>query len=1126
MVCVGFLVASGSAHGAGAVFERSAPHANVVSHGTVPPGRGSPGFELHADLRTGDSGSASGGAVFLFADGSVRSFHAVGGRMQNRGISGSIVDLVLLPVLPSGDLDAARPSTAAVMESRWQPGVLHWVIDGGAEERPLRFMAPGEVTPAERPGSPPSPHWFSVSHRPQAVQVQGGGEPVRFDASVRVRRDSSAHGRVEISAAGGGRDAMRLEPFFGTYNEDSGEIVLLLAVQDAALRRENLVVARVMPDPERAARISWDLFGLEEKGGPISVAFEAVGRFEIRDPAPPLEVQPTFSSRTEQRLGEGDPQALTPWNLAYTNDGYWRANRGRTWARLNGWMRRKMAANFLVEGDSIPVAVLFSAEARVDSPGRRMFARILVDGEPMHPGDVVLAVGEPVDRRATQSFEFTGIYDRGLHTLEVEWLMDEGASGFIRDASLLIRQGNSSVARPVLVPVTPESGPNLETESTAWQDVPGLEAWIATRTTRDVLMATVSAEAYASGGSRVEMRVLVDGGVARPGRVRFATGRYEGTRTMLFGVTDLAPGDHHVRVQWRSRGGGRAGMGDRTLTLSVGAQESFAPLRQYARFADDVIHPGGGYAPMPDMEQHTLILPDSDVAVVLTAEIMETPSAPVWARLSVAGVPVPESAVLLANRETSPGVHSYVFDAKHVGAGEVSLLAPIRIEWRAEGVGDGDSNDSRPAIAARSMGILLKEHVAPDLAEPPRIGGGISFDGSTPESMGVEPIHGPRNVLVILWDPDRPGEPAPSLASLTASMFGESNSAGDYFDKVSGGRLTLVNAGVLGPYGSQHPWEHYWENVPGRHQEKWREAVFAASHDISFASFDTDGDGYLSAQDELMVVIVVPQSQGSGFARLLWSDTGPLPVSGVYIEHIVEWYTSDPQAEYVTVCHELGHQLLRLGDLYDKSSAFPSLNTRPGGFCLMDGDALMTPNHLNPAFKLALGWVTPTILRTDGVVSLPEVKTSREVVVLPRSPGRAADEYIVLENRLKLASNDLYDAGLFDSGLGVWHVIESPVDSDHPPVCTPAATWAAQTTGDHGRRAVRLVRPGVSYSGLLGLWTGSDGDLDTTTLVCPDDATAEEPAHNVLLWSTYEGAYEIRNISAAGEVMTFRVVAP
>jgi hypothetical protein len=101
---------------------------------------------------------------------------------------------------------------------------------------------------------------------------------------------------------------------------------------------------------------------------------------------------------------------------------------------------------------------------------------------------------------------------------------------------------------------------------------------------------------------------------------------------------------------------------------------------------------------------------------------------------------------------------------------------------------------------------------------------------------------------------------------------------------------------------------------------------------------------------------------------------------------------------------------------------------------------------------------------------LGEVKTSREVVVLPRSPGRHADEYLVLENRLVPPNNDLYDGGLSESGIAVWQVIESMIDSNNPCVCTTLADWAANA-GDHARRAIRLIRTGVDFSAFCSLWS-------------------------------------------------------
>jgi M6 family metalloprotease-like protein len=325
----------------------------------------------------------------------------------------------------------------------------------------------------------------------------------------------------------------------------------------------------------------------------------------------------------------------------------------------------------------------------------------------------------------------------------------------------------------------------------------------------------------------------------------------------------------------------------------------------------------------------------------------------------------------------------------------------------------------------------------------------------------------------------------------------------------------------LGPYAADNPWTHYW-NGPGDHQDKWVEAVTKASADFNFAQYDLDGDGYISAWDELAIFIVVPQTSSSGFVRSLWSGQNPQLVDGVYLDLITEWYTSDPLDDYAIGAHEFGHQVLMLGDLYEKSGNATQVGTQPGAFCLMDQGDMNIAQHLNPAYKLALGWVTPRIVTQDTEVSLEDVKLSREIIALPRAPGTAADEYLLLENRPHAPTNVRYDFGLPDSGLAVWHIVESTTDSVNPPSCTSQLAWDTQTGGDNARRGVRLIRPSISYSDNLALWSDEHYDLGAFGLVCPGDG---EP-RNVLRWADDSVSYELRNFSAPGSVMTFDVINP
>jgi M6 family metalloprotease-like protein len=845
----------------------------------------------------------------------------------------------------------------------------------------------------------------------------------------------------------------------------------------------------------------WTTLGLDQN----QEFFRAV--FSHTPPAAVIP-KPTFSARSEETLGIFDPNSISPWQLSDAADGSWRGTYRETWTNLRGGMWRKMAANFLVEGDEIPVAAMFSAEAYVAEPGKHLFVRVLVDGQPMKPADVLFASGGAPQVQAARSFEFTGKYDRGLHTLEVQWLGDENASGFIRDAAILIRQGDIDSSRGALLSATPASGSNIETKSTAWVDVPGLEKDIQTED-RDSLIATVSAEASASSGESVWIRVLVDGVVADPGPVEFAAGAFEGTRTMAFGMTDLDPGTHEVRVQWHADSGGTAVLGDRTLTVSAGASANSEPMRILFDSANDEVPAPAQFNPVPGLSHFTLLPADSDVSVIFSAEFPQPAGEPVWARLRIGGTPVPESEVLLTDGDARAGVHSFTFDAKHLGATSGSQATTVSVEWRSDAA-------IPPEIAARSMVLYVKQHAVPDLAEPPKIGLGY-----TSGSFGVEPMFGTRNVLVILFDPNRPGHAVPTVADLTEAFFGASDSIADYYEEVSEGRLKLKNAGVLGPYPADNPWGHYW-NGPGDHQDKWVEAVTKASANFNFADYDFDGDGYISAWDELAIFIVVPQTTSSGFVRNLWSGQMPLTVDGVYLDLITEWYVSDPVDDYHVGAHEFGHQVLMLGDLYAKSGAAPKVGTQPGAFCLMDQGGFQIAQHLNPVYKLALGWVTPRLLTQDTAVSLVDVKVSRELVVLPRSPGGDSDEYVVLENRPSPPTNARYDFGLPDAGIAVWHIVESPTDSVNPPTCTAQLGWDTQTGGDNARRGIRLVRPSVSYSDFNALWNNGDYDLDAFGLVCPGMGAA----HNILVWSDGSQSYEIRNFSGPGAVMTFDIINP
>lgn len=821
--------------------------------------------------------------------------------------------------------------------------------------------------------------------------------------------------------------------------------------------------------------------------------------------------EPTFSARSEVTLGLFDPKSDDPWILsnASSADGEWRAHRDSSWTNIRGGLWKKAAAKFLIEGDDVPVAVIFSAEAYVQDADRRLFVRLLVDGQRMNPHDVVFATG-PSDvtaEWAARSFEFTGTYDSGLHTLEAQWYVDPGASAYIRDIALLIRQGDRNDLEGTLVPVTPSSGLNLGTSGTTWRDVPGLQSQIYIPFLKKQLTVTVSAEAYASPQKNAWLRVLIDGAVAHPGPVRFATSGYDGTRTMAFALDDVSPGLHDVKVQWRADSGGSAGMGDRTMTVFVGNPDEF-PIQQHFRYGQNQYQAPTDWEVVNGLSVFPVPLAEnSDISVVFTAAFPKDVDAPLYARLVVGGEPVENSTVMLTNGGTNEGVYSFTFDAKRLH----EALTSVEIEWKTA------SNDNPPPyIDERSMIVYVKPHSVPDLAESPPFGLGYSSGNST-GNFPVEPMRGQQDVLVILFDPHRPGQPAPSIASLTTALFGPVNSLADYFDEVSGGRFGIRNAGVLGPYDAAHDWTYYWSGQPGRHQDKWKEAILAADNDFDFSEYDFDGDGYISGWNELSVLIVVPGTGSSGFVRQAWDGETPQTVDGVFVDFISEWYVSNPTQFFYLAGHEIGHLVLSVSDLYRKSKSALRINTEPGAYCLMDLSTLASSSHFNPEYKLGLGWVTPRILTGNSDVTLTDVKLGdHDVVVLPRDVGGSGDEYIIVENRRPWG----YDSALADDGLGVWHIIEALADNQTPPApCNTNGNWQAQTQSDSPRAGIRLIRPATSFNDVSALWSDEDYDLDGDGLDC-------DGGQNVLLWSDLSSSYELTDFSAPGVSMTFSVGAP
>lgn len=223
-------------------------------------------------------------------------------------------------------------------------------------------------------------------------------------------------------------------------------------------------------------------------------------------------------------------------------------------------------------------------------------------------------------------------------------------------------------------------------------------------------------------------------------------------------------------------------------------------------------------------------------------------------------------------------------------------------------------------------------------------------------------------------------------------------------------------------------------------------AVLLADPTVDFGLFDSDGpDGIPnSGDDDGYVDACLIYFSGLGMHDTydlsdIWPhasiieppiDTNDPRTGGGFI--LIEGYSMQPEVNLTAagddtldsclgvVAHEYGHQL-GLWDLYDGSRQTWGI----GYWGLMGygsmGASRTGPYHLSAWSKVALGWVTPTVV-TENMLDtiIPPVETEPVIYKVWRD-GIPGEEYFLLENRQNLG----FDTFLPGSGLLIWHVDET-----------------------------------------------------------------------------------------------------
>lgn len=293
-----------------------------------------------------------------------------------------------------------------------------------------------------------------------------------------------------------------------------------------------------------------------------------------------------------------------------------------------------------------------------------------------------------------------------------------------------------------------------------------------------------------------------------------------------------------------------------------------------------------------------------------------------------------------------------------------------------------------------------------------------------------------------------------SLAELNERFFGASDSVAAYFKDTSYSRLTLVpaeeNDGIANDgfihlaLPSNHP------NPGSEDTRSLAKSLLELTQPlVNFGLFDDavtgrgNGDLSLSA-DELAVVFVL-----AGYEA---SFSGAPPVPNVWGH--VDYYSADdlPVVDSMTVgafsmfgerhgtsfeyhmatkgiiCHELGHLILDLPDLYDRVGG----SEGNGEWALMSGgswnnlpgeNAGSSPAQMLGWSKARAGFIDITDASSVSTVSLQSASVSEDVKRLWIDPYRHF-EYFLLENRQQTG----LDVALPGSGLLITHVDERRID--------------------------------------------------------------------------------------------------
>jgi M6 family metalloprotease-like protein len=302
----------------------------------------------------------------------------------------------------------------------------------------------------------------------------------------------------------------------------------------------------------------------------------------------------------------------------------------------------------------------------------------------------------------------------------------------------------------------------------------------------------------------------------------------------------------------------------------------------------------------------------------------------------------------------------------------------------------------------------------------------------------------------------------------SASSFASflKNKIKDFYSKASHGKVTLspasetygtANDGIVGwlNLGFNHP--NTGSNLGNiQNQKIAKVAIEKANPYVNFASYDTNGDGYVDA-DELAVVVIVAgyeRSVSAAYTPTVWGHKWSLDNIGVptvdgkmvgahhggkggyalFGEIHRSNSTDRHMATMGIMVHEIGHLIFGLPDLYDTDSSSSGI----GSFCVMSGGSwgkAATDTYSGQRPTMPSAWIKYNRGWSDGAASgdLSQLitasgsSTATSSNTTYRKLTDTDGEYFIVENRAPLG----YDKGLQKwlgtsfGGIAIYHVDEN-----------------------------------------------------------------------------------------------------